>query len=70
MNTFSLQYSDVHSLAKLIGVAFYALNNGNNPPSITFSINELEKMFTLHEHMFQYIDHQESLARDKADADI
>ena len=59
---FRLKESEVHPLIKLIGVAFYAINNDNNPKSIRFTDQELQRMFELHDNLGQYLDYLESQA--------
>lgn len=64
MPRFTISDNQVHTIAKLLGVAFHSLNKGTAPSSIHFTTQELESVFLLHEDMFKYLDHLESLASD------
>lgn len=61
-NHFTIKDKEIHSLFKLIGVAFHSINNGTSPTTINFTTNEIEQMFRLHEDMLRYFEDQERQA--------
>lgn len=65
MATFTLTDQEAHDVIKMLGVAFHSINMGTSPPSIKFRVSELKRIFTLHEHLLSFQDHQDQLAYNK-----